>query len=115
MNAGGACIGCTMPGFPDKITPFYKRPPGSLLSTTGSRLLATTIRPLRMFTNEYLNREARWDLQEEIPSGWARERRIPSGLSKTGHRFYDVFRRSTDTAKVPGEAWGKQPVAKGGS
>ncbi len=46
MNAGGACIGCTMPGFPDKITPFYKRPPGSLLSTTGSRLLATTIRPL---------------------------------------------------------------------
>ncbi len=27
MNAGGPCIGCTMPGFPDKFTPFYKRPP----------------------------------------------------------------------------------------
>jgi hydrogenase small subunit len=25
------CIGCTMPGFPDKFTPFYKRPPGSRL------------------------------------------------------------------------------------
>ncbi len=33
MNSGGACIGCTMPGFPDKFTPFYKRPPGSLVST----------------------------------------------------------------------------------
>ena len=25
----GACIGCTMPGFPDKFSPFYKAPPGS--------------------------------------------------------------------------------------
>jgi hydrogenase small subunit len=24
MVAGGACIGCTMPGFPDKFSPFYK-------------------------------------------------------------------------------------------
>ena len=28
MVAGGACIGCTMPGFPDKYAPFYKAPPG---------------------------------------------------------------------------------------
>ena len=28
MVAGGGCIGCTMPGFPDKYSPFYKAPPG---------------------------------------------------------------------------------------
>ena len=31
-NVGGICIGCTMPGFPDK-TPFMNQPPGSLLSS----------------------------------------------------------------------------------
>ena len=29
MKAGGVCIGCTMPGFPDKFSPFYKTPPGA--------------------------------------------------------------------------------------
>src|SRR5579884_2065248 len=33
MVAGGPCIGCTMPGFPDKYSPFYKPPPGSALSS----------------------------------------------------------------------------------
>jgi hypothetical protein len=36
MNTGGICIGCTMPGFPDRFSPFYKRPPGSLASTTAA-------------------------------------------------------------------------------
>jgi NiFe hydrogenase small subunit HydA len=43
MNAGGACIGCTMPGFPDKFTPFYKAPPGSLVSSTVSRMVGSLI------------------------------------------------------------------------
>ena len=38
MIAGGACIGCTMPGFPDKYSPFYKAPPGSAISGTTSRI-----------------------------------------------------------------------------
>jgi hydrogenase small subunit len=108
MNAGGACIGCTMPGFPDKFTPFYKRPPGSLVSTTGSRFLGATIRPLRRFSNDNLNREVRWDLHGEVPSGWARELPEPGPLSKLGHRFYDMLRRSTDTSKKKVEAWGKR-------
>jgi hydrogenase large subunit len=29
-NVGGICIGCTMPGFPDKFMPFMDAPPGSL-------------------------------------------------------------------------------------
>ena len=27
-NVGGICIGCTMPGFPDKFMPFMNQPPG---------------------------------------------------------------------------------------
>ena len=33
-NVGGICIGCTMPGFPDKFMPFMNQPPGSLLSSS---------------------------------------------------------------------------------
>ena len=29
-NVGGICIGCTMPGFPDKFMPFMDQPPGAL-------------------------------------------------------------------------------------
>ena len=45
MNTGGICIGCTMPGFPDRFAPFYKTPPGSAVSTNTSRMLGTFIRP----------------------------------------------------------------------
>ena len=31
-NVGGICIGCTMPGFPDKFMPFMDEPPGAKLS-----------------------------------------------------------------------------------
>jgi hydrogenase small subunit len=108
MNAGGACIGCTMPGFPDKFTPFYRRPPGSMASTTVSRMVGSVIRPLRQFSNANLNRETRWDLHGEVPSGWAREKGEPSGLSRTGHRFYDRLRRSTDRGRGEHATWGKR-------
>jgi hydrogenase small subunit len=108
MNAGGACIGCTMPGFPDKFTPFYKRPPGSTVSTAASRLLGSFIRPLRTFTNANLNREVRWDLHGEVPSGWAREQSEPNLVEEIGHRFYDRLRRSTDTGKSKASEWGKR-------
>ncbi|WP_231104776.1 NADH-quinone oxidoreductase subunit B family protein [Haloechinothrix halophila] len=109
MNAGGACIGCTMPGFPDKFTPFYKTPPGSKVSTTASRLLGGLIKPMRKYTNNHLNREVRWDVHKQTPSGWARERSEPSALADIGHKFYDRFRRSTDTGrKSTTPAWGKR-------
>jgi hydrogenase small subunit len=108
MNAGGACIGCTMPGFPDKFTPFYKRPPGSTVSTAASRLLGSFVRPLRRFTNANLNREVRWDLHGEVPSGWAREQSEPNLVEDIGHRFYDRLRRSTDTGKSKAPTWGKR-------
>jgi hydrogenase small subunit len=110
MNSGGACIGCTMPGFPDKFTPFYKMAPGSMVSTTASRLLGSFIKPLRMNTNEHLNRETRWDLHGEVPSGWAREKAEPGRVREFGHKLYDVLRRRGDTAKSGdgATAWGKR-------
>ena len=33
-NVGGICIGCTMPGFPDKFMPFMDEPPGAKVSPT---------------------------------------------------------------------------------
>jgi len=108
MNAGGACIGCTMPGFPDKFTPFYKAPPGSTVSTTASRLLGGVIRPLREVTNTHLNREVRWDLHDEVPSGWARAEAESDAGGRAVHRLYDLLRRSGDTARRRGRPWGKR-------
>lgn len=110
MNAGGACIGCTMPGFPDKFTPFYSRPPGSLASTTVSRLVGSVIRPLRKFSNNNLNREVRWDREGASPTAFARERSEPSVLADTGHKFYDKVRRSKDRARQDADVWAKSPA-----
>ncbi len=88
MNTGGICIGCTMPGFPDKFSPFYKRPPGSLVSTGASRTVGSFIRPLRRMTMQFQNRETLWDKRQRVPSGWGN---VPEpGLLKKGmHFFYD--------------------------
>ena len=107
MNSGGACIGCTMPGFPDKFTPFYKASPGSKVSSNTSKLVGSIIRPLRMYTNEHLNREVRWDVEGEVPSGWSAERAEPGTLSKAGHKVYDTIRRHGDAGKDSGGEWGK--------
>jgi hydrogenase small subunit len=97
-----------MPGFPDKFTPFYKIAPGSRVSSTTSKLVGAFIRPLRLYTNEHLNREVRWDIHHETPTGWARQRTEPGVLRETGHALYDQIRRSTDTGKKKNPAWGKR-------
>ena len=38
-NVGGICIGCTMPGFPDKFMPFMDEPPGARAFDAGHRHL----------------------------------------------------------------------------
>jgi hydrogenase small subunit len=88
MNTGGICIGCTMPGFPDRFSPFYKRPPGSMASSTASRAVGTFVRPLRRITLQYQNREPRWDAEGKVPSGWGNVRE-PSPVRKGMHYFYD--------------------------
>jgi hydrogenase small subunit len=59
-NVGGICIGCTMPGFPDKFMPFMDEPPGAKLSTGAVALYGKTVRALRRLTQASLNREPTW-------------------------------------------------------
>jgi hydrogenase small subunit len=56
-NVGGICIGCTMPGFPDKFMPFMDQPPGSHLSTHAIQLYGRSIQSLRSFTRASMNKE----------------------------------------------------------
>jgi hydrogenase small subunit len=59
-NVGGICIGCTMPGFPDKLMPFMNQPPGSLLSSHAVAIYGKSIHALRRFTQASLNKEPSW-------------------------------------------------------
>ena len=88
MNTGGICIGCTMPGFPDAFAPFYKKPPGSLLSATASRTTGTFITYLRKFTQDSHNRTNRWHKTEKVPSGWANVEGTPTVAARAVDFFY---------------------------
>jgi hydrogenase small subunit len=59
-NVGGICIGCTMPGFPDKFMPFMNEPPGAQISTSAVLMYGRTVRALRNFTKTSLDREPGW-------------------------------------------------------
>ena len=59
-NVGGVCIGCTMPGFPDKFMPFMDEPPGAKMSTAAVLMYGRTVRALRNFTKSSLDREPSW-------------------------------------------------------
>jgi hydrogenase small subunit len=56
-NVGGICIGCTMPGFPDKFMPFMDEPPGAKMSTAAVLMYGRTVRALRNFTRASLDKE----------------------------------------------------------
>jgi hydrogenase small subunit len=59
-NVGGICIGCTMPGFPDKFMPFMDEPPGARVSTAAAGVLGRVVRGLRGFTTATLDKEPKW-------------------------------------------------------
>jgi hydrogenase small subunit len=59
-NVGGLCIGCTMPGFPDKFMCFMDEPPGAKMSTAAVLTYGRTVRALRQFTVASMNREPAW-------------------------------------------------------
>ena len=59
-NVGGICIGCTMPGFPDKFMPFMDEPPGAKLSSSAIAVYGRTVRALRSFTRASMNAEPSW-------------------------------------------------------
>ena len=59
-NVGGICIGCTMPGFPDKFMPFMDEPPGGKVSTAASGAYGVVIRGLRSITAKTVDQEPQW-------------------------------------------------------
>jgi hydrogenase small subunit len=65
-NVGGICIGCTMPGFPDKFMPFMNQPPGSLLSSQAVETYGRAIHALRRFTQASLNKEPSWRSRSKV-------------------------------------------------
>lgn len=73
-NVGGICIGCTMPGFPDKFMPFMNQPPGSLLSSQAVMTYGKAIHALRRYTQASLNQEPAWRQRgKNLTSGYADE------------------------------------------
>jgi len=88
MVAGGVCIGCTMPGFPDKYSPFHKPPPGSAISGGASKVYGGAIRRLRRMSMKIGNREPMWDKAHEVPSGWAEKHHMPGPADKMNAFFY---------------------------
>ncbi|MDR3417324.1 MAG: hypothetical protein P4L83_14160 [Nevskia sp.] len=71
-NVGGICIGCTMPGFPDKFMPFMDEPPGARMSTSAVLAYGRAVRALRQVTKTSLHQEPAW--------------RTPGDTLKSGHQ-----------------------------
>jgi hydrogenase small subunit len=70
-NVGGICIGCTMPGFPDKFMPFMDEPPGAKISSSTISIYGKAIRSLRAFTNATVNKEPKWrNPRPELTTGY---------------------------------------------
>jgi hydrogenase small subunit len=110
MRAGGVCIGCTMPGFPDKFSPFYKTPPGAIVSTFAAKSVGMVIRRLRRLSNREANREHRWDVTHEVPSGWAHVH-AQTATDRAIKFFYSVWQHwgARKPGRSPGEKvrfWG---------
>ena len=59
-NVGGICIGCTMPGFPDKFMPFMDEPPGGKISSAISTIYGSAIKTMRNFTTATVDKEPSW-------------------------------------------------------
>ncbi len=91
MNTGGPCIGCTMPGFPDKFSPFYKSAPGSLFSSTASKVNGSAIRRLRDMSRKNLNRSVIADRRGKASSGWVFAEPKPTPVDKATHYFYEKW------------------------
>jgi hydrogenase small subunit len=70
-NVGGICIGCTMPGFPDKFMPFMDQPPGAGVSTAVTGAYGPVIRKLRGMSNKTVNKEPKWrHNKDRLTSGY---------------------------------------------
>jgi hydrogenase small subunit len=80
-NVGGICIGCTMPGFPDKFMPFMEEPPGAKMSSAAVLTYGRAVRALRNFTQSSLDKEPRWRAPgKEFTTGYQPRQRESKGV-----------------------------------
>jgi hydrogenase small subunit len=94
-----------MPGFPDKFSPFYKTPPGAALSTLAAKGVGAVVRRLRRLSNRDANREHRWDVMHDVPSGWA-DVQAQTAIDRTMKFFYSAWQHLG--AKKPGRPPGQE-------
>ena len=74
-NVGGICIGCTMPGFPDKFMPFMDEPPGGKVSIADAVLYGSADPGVASVHREYGRTKSR--------SGGKRGRELPAAAQRT--------------------------------
>ena len=87
-NVGGICIGCTMPGFPDKFMPFMDEPPGGKVSATASGIYGKVIRRLRKVTLDTVEQGT------EVAAPRPRtDHRIQAAATASGRRAHTDDRR----------------------
>ena len=117
-NVGGICIGCTMPGFPDKFMPFMDEPRGAKLSTTAVATYGRTIRALRGFTKASMGHEPEWrHRRPELTTGYIpRPRPRISNATATGSIMSEACGRARSSSRCPGTrspgssaAWASTP------
>ena len=110
-NVGGICIGCTMPGFPDKFMPFMDEPPGAKFPRTRSAVYGRAIRALRVITNATVNKEPKWrhpraELTTAITPGPTDSEPAIKGAIDDGARLpHHVDRRSDKSQKLVEMNW----------
>jgi hydrogenase small subunit len=63
-SVGGICIGCTMPGFPDRFMPFMDTPMGGRLVSELLPPQGLRLRAVRMIANAEVNLEPTWRAPE---------------------------------------------------
>jgi hydrogenase small subunit len=90
-NVGGICIGCTMPGFPDKFMPFMDEPPGASFSARLIKPYGALVRRLRGVTNDTANKEPAWHqpnmaLTTGYNPRWP-QRQLPAGNGSARERI----------------------------
>ena len=119
MKAGGVCIGCTMPGFPDKFAPFYKTPPGAIVSTVCRAGVGAVMRRLRRLSiREGQSRASMGRRSTTCPAAGATAQRT-TVMDQTIQFFYEKWQHmgSQTPGRPPGEEdrfWGvDRPGVKG--
>ena len=79
-NVGGICIGCTMPGFPDKFMPFMDAASRAAACRRRSpAMYGPVIRKLRGITNKTMNKEPKWRHNRDRA-----DHRLPAALAAIG-------------------------------